>query len=196
MRKRTTHQREEQDVSDTTAETYYQRTQSFRAENELFNLKIHRETETRKDDWLLRPVKPPLSAVYFHAVPYLMRENYVLTFQVGEGETPESVGRVLGYQVEGFTELDIGTAKAWVYPEQKLALLWECYLYQDFRVGQRQIALWRAFEGLLLEELPVREISTPGWDPAFEPGVFQTLLQELGYEPLEGTRFWRKAVKG
>lgn len=146
---------------------YYQKRLSFQAGPELFGLKIHQDEEQRHRDWLERELLRPVPVIYIHARPFL------------------GPGRL---------ERDAGNAQAWIYPEQGVAQLWECYLFEHWRNEERQTALWRAFENFLIGEARIREIYTPGWDPAFARGEYERFLDGLGYRAAE-RNFRRKEIK-
>ena len=99
------------------------------------------------------------------------------------------VGEVLASEWEGMRHREIGQAQAWYYPLDRLLVLWECYLFDQWRqddpVGDPALAgVWRGFEGELLARFrrPQR-VATPAWEDLYERPAWQAFLTRQGYEP-------------
>jgi hypothetical protein len=128
--------------------------------------------------------------VMFH--PFVLVPN--MTFTVGLYPKPKqyadmepSIGEVLSSELKDWREEQLGSGQAWYYPTDRILVLWECLLYDFFRVEQlgrdeNMCALWRSVEQWLLRQLPdTQQIVTPWSDPAFETPAYQAFLRGLGY---------------
>lgn len=81
-----------------------------------------------------------------------------------QGQCKGVIRRLVGIQEENFVKRSIGNAQAWVFVDDGVALLWECYLFKNFRTHSREVAFWEAFENLLKEKTETKEIYTPSGD--------------------------------
>ena len=62
--------------------------------------------------------------------------------------------------------VELGEAQVWSYPDQRTAVLWECFLLDGFRQDdprgdQVLTALWQGVERLVLERCQVSAGSAP-----------------------------------
>jgi hypothetical protein len=78
--------------------------------------------------------------------------------------------------------------RAWYYHEDKILVLWECFLWEfvrdkSLRADTNMRQLWQSFERWLVRQFPQAErIVTPFDDPLFETPDYQAFLRSLGYE--------------
>lgn len=109
----------------------------------------------------------------------------------------EAVGEVLSTQVKGMRQHQIGNAQAWYYPQDKLIVLWECFLDAHMR-NVKSLAedlymqkLWRSFEHWLVKQFPEATcIATPFNDPiANSIEEYQSFLRSLDYSPIAKAAF-------
>lgn len=141
---------------------------------------------------------------YVLAKPYILVPNAVLTISTDSGLSPGgSVGRVVSGAWEGMRHRDIGHAQAWYYRQDRVAVLWECYLFGGVRGEQPQtdrtlLTLWKAFEDYLLRRFPNAErIVTPSWEPIYEDqeGVWREFLRSVVYSRLSQQAFVKDVVR-
>ena len=109
----------------------------------------------------------------------------------------EAIGETLSTYVKGMRPHQIGNAQAWYYPQDRMIVIWECFLDAQMRnvtsltEDQHMPKLWRGFEQWLVKQFPQSElISTPFNDPiARSIEEYQTFLRSLGYEPVAQAAF-------
>ena len=109
----------------------------------------------------------------------------------------DAIGEVLSTQAKGMRQQQIGNAQAWYYPQEKLIVLWECFLDARLRNGTSLTddlymqKLWSSFEHWLAKQFPeATRIVTPFNDPIAETiDEYQTFLRSLGYEPVAKAAF-------
>lgn len=83
---------------------------------------------------------------------------------------------------------EIGQAQAWYYPADQLLVLWECYLFEGYRVERAEedqvlLMVWQGFERFLAERLPeAKRIVTPAWEDPYERKGWQAFLLAQGYQ--------------
>jgi hypothetical protein len=73
---------------------------------------------------------------YLFMRPYVQQPNIVVSFAVQPKHYADAglvLGKTTGSRVEGFRHDEIGNAQAWYYPEGKILVLWECFLYDFLR---------------------------------------------------------------
>src|SRR5205823_6371851 len=106
------------------------------------------------------------------------------------------IGEVIGKpHMQGFREFQVGNAQAWYYPADKAIVLWECFLYDDFRKHPlaediNMLNLWKGFEQWLFKQFPeASTVATTTHDPMAE---YQIFLQSLGYSRIAKTAFGKK----
>jgi hypothetical protein len=74
---------------------------------------------------------PQGKRVYVFMRPYIEQPNLVMSFAVQPKHYHDAgtiLGKTTGTQVEGFRHHEIGNAQAWYYPEDRVLVLWECFL--------------------------------------------------------------------
>lgn len=76
---------------------------------------------------------------------------------------------------------EVGQAQAWLYPQERTLVLWECFLEdwyrkEDPRTDENLKVTWLGFEGFLLRSLPqqIDRIATPPGNP------FTTMTRKPG----------------
>lgn len=138
---------------------------------------------------------------YVHLRPYVLEPQLFMT--VGMYPKPKqyadqdsAVGEVLSTNVKGLHQHDIGNAQAYFYPEDKLILIWECFLESTYRSHPLKNALymgklWLAFEHWLMKQFPqATRFATPFNDPiARSIEEYQEFLRSLDYEPVAKAAF-------
>jgi len=136
---------------------------------------------------------------------YVMLHPYVfepkLTLTVGLYKKPkqvadigEQVGEVVSSKQEGVREVEVGKCQAWYYHEDRILVLWECFL-ESFVRNQPLLKdpnmkhLWQSVEQYLLAQFPqAKQVVTPFDDPLFERKEYQTFLRSFGYQPEPGAK--------
>ena len=133
--------------------------------------------------------------VMFH--PYVLVPNMTLT--IGLYPKPKeyadmepSIGEVLSSDMKDEREEQIGSGQAWYYQEDRILVVWECFLSSFVREeplskDQHMRSLWTSVEEWLLRQFPqTRQIVTPWSDPAFATPAYQAFLRGLGYRKVKG----------
>ena len=134
--------------------------------------------------------------------PYVFEP--ILTFTVGlykkskvYADQEAAIGETLGSpKQEGVRDVQIGSAQAWYYHQDRTLEVWECFLDSRFRVhplmdDPHMHQLWQGFEQWLLSQFPQAiRIVSPWNDPiARSPEEYQAFLRSLGYEPVAKAAF-------
>ena len=123
--------------------------------------------------------------------PYVLQPNIVmsLTFQPKHyADAGTILGKTMDSRVAGLRHEDIGNAQAWYYPQDKVLVLWECFLSEFARdvplLRDTNMAnLWTGFERWLLNRYPNTErIVTPHADPIWNVKEYQAFLRARGYK--------------
>jgi hypothetical protein len=140
--------------------------------------------------------------------PYILEPELFMT--VGLYPKPkhysdqdDSVGEVLSTQVKGMRQNQVGNAQAWYYPQDRVIVLWECFLNAHMRNVKSLIEdlympkLWRTFEQWLIKQFPeATHIATPFNDPiAISIEEYQTFLRSLGYQSIAPAAFGKEIYK-
>jgi hypothetical protein len=157
----------------------------------MVRLRLHQSEERIRDHEELLPlVHKTGPRFYVHARPYVLEPAITLT--VGLFPTPTdagAVGEVVASDWEGMRQREIGQAQGWYYPLDCLLMLWECYVFDQWRQDDpvrdpALHALWQGFEQALLNRFPEAErIATPSWEDIYERPAWQTFLGLQGFEP-------------
>jgi hypothetical protein len=139
---------------------------------------------------------------YVNMQPYILEPQMFMT--VGMYQKPkqyadqdEAIGEVLSTQLKGMRQHQIGNSQAWYYPQDKLIVLWECFLDGHMRNVKsltedlHMPKLWSSFENWLMKQFPeATRIATPFNDPIAKTiEEYQTFLRSLGYEPIAQAAF-------
>ncbi len=130
---------------------------------------------------------------------YILWPVITLTAGLPSPAPAGALGVVLESEYTGVRPVEIGDCQGWYYPEDGVAVLWECLVGDRYRAGDpsedRLLALlWEGFEWLLLERsFTARRIVTPSWEPLYEPPVWHRFLEGRGYSPV-AERAWGKEV--
>jgi len=148
------------------------------------------------------------SCIYIMMHPYILEpEVYV---NIGLYKKPkqyadqdETIGEVLSTQVKGMRQHRVGNAQAWYYPQDKVIVLWECFLDSQVRNiksltdDMYMPKLWSSFEQWLYKQFPeATHIATPFNDPiAKSIEEYQTFLRTLGYTPIAQAAFGKKITR-
>jgi len=129
--------------------------------------------------------------VYQLMHPYVFQPNIVMSFALQPKQYADAgtiLGKTINSRVEGLRHHDIGNAQAWYYPEDKVLVLWECFLH-DFtrdvplRKDTNMSQLWIGFEKWLFYRYPETEkIVTPYADPIWNVKEYQSFLRARGYK--------------
>ncbi len=109
----------------------------------------------------------------------------------------DTIEKVLSTQVKGMRQQQIGNAQAWYYPQEKLIVVWECFLDSQVRniksltEDMYMQKLWSSFEQWLAKQFPdATRIATPFNDPIAQSiEEYQTFLRSLGYSPIAEAAF-------
>ncbi len=154
-----------------------------------------------RDDGLIHLTHATGARVYIQARPYILEPEITLTIGTYDVPTPEGVvGEVLSSQWEGLTHRDIGQAQGWGYPADRVAVLWECYLFDRYRdralsQDRTMVTLWAGVERLLLTQLPgLERIVTPSWEDIYELPDWQAFLARQGYRCFSERAFLKEVA--
>jgi hypothetical protein len=149
----------------------------------VLGLSLERDSLTR--------TKGTRSYVMMH--PYVSEPNLIMSVALYPkpkqyADTGEAIGETTGTRVEGFRDVQIGNAQAWYYPEDKVLVLWECFLDGFVRDAPllkdtNMALLWTGFEKWLITRYPdAVKILTPWADPLWEIKEYQSFLRKRGYK--------------
>lgn len=136
--------------------------------------------------------------------PYVFAPKLTLT--IGLYKKPKvfadqepAIGETVGpIKQEGVTERQIGNSQAWYYPEDRLLVLWECFLEEFVRdlpvlEDPNMPKLWESVEYWLLQQFPKTvEIATPWSDPLFPTRDYQQFLRSRGFEQAATAAFTKR----
>jgi hypothetical protein len=130
--------------------------------------------------------------------PYVVQPNIVMNIALQPkhyADAGDIIGKTISSSVEGVRHHDIGSAQAWYYPEDKILVLWECFLHDFARdvpllKDTNMAQLWTGFERWLLNQFPEAEkIVTPFADPIWKVKEYQEFLRVQGYKKGEPGTF-------
>jgi hypothetical protein len=166
---------------------FYGETSTIRLKAHISEEQYHRVIELDE----IIPVQAKIGTrIYVLAKPYILEPDY----RISIGLYPQimqqaAVGEVVSSDWIGMRHREVGQAQAWLYPEERALMLWECFLeeryrQEDPRTDETLHNLWRGFEGFLLGHLPnVEEITTPSWEPIYDADreVWPQFLEGVGY---------------
>ena len=132
---------------------------------------------------------------YVHLKPYVLEPQVFMTIGLYPqpkhyADQDNAIGEVLKTDVKGMRQHELGNAQAWYYPQDKVIVLWECFLDASFRThplaaDTHMRQLWQAFEHWLVKQFPdATRIATPFNDPiAHSIEEYQAFLRALDYHP-------------
>ncbi len=168
--------------------------------------KIHTSEETYRLEAYEQDIRPietlKGSRTYIMMHPYIIEP--ILTFSVGLYNKPKVyadqgtvIGETLGgLKQEGVRHVQIGSAQAWYYHQDKTLEIWECFLDSTFRThpivdDPHMKKLWQTLEAWLVAQFPeATRIVTPCYDPiAHSIEEYQTFLRSLGFAPVAKKAF-------
>jgi len=133
--------------------------------------------------------------------PYVFEPNIILTIGLYKepkhyADQQEAIGESIASHSEGAREVQIGSAQAWYYHQDKTIVLWECFIDARFRdhhlaKDPQMKQLWTKFEQWLVQQFPeATRIATPSNDPIAQSiEEYQAFLRSLGYEPITEPAF-------
>ncbi|HEX9987294.1 MAG TPA: hypothetical protein VGE45_02315 [Chloroflexia bacterium] len=127
--------------------------------------------------------------IYVMARPYILEPDYRINVGLYEQPAREgAIGEVTSAEWVGMRQREVGQAQAWLYPEDRTLVLWECFLEdwyrkEDSRTDENLKTVWLGFEGFLLRHRPeINRIVTPSWEPIYEGDreAWPEFLQTVG----------------
>jgi hypothetical protein len=175
--------------------------------------KMHTSEETYRLDSRERDIRPMetrkgrRTSVMMH--PYVFEP--ILTLTVGLYTNPQQyadqespIGETIGApKQEGTREVQIGSAQAWYYHDDKILEIWECFLDARFRThpfahDPHMQKLWQQLEVWLTKQFPeATRMVTPCNDPIAETiEEYQEFLRSLGYTPVASLKECTKSEQG
>jgi hypothetical protein len=128
---------------------------------------------------------------YILMQPHIREPNVSMTVALNPkhyADMEQVVGKTTGTRVEGFRDVQIGNAQAWYYPEDKVLVLWDCYLYEfardlPLRKDTNMLQLWTGFEECLINRYPETvKILTPWADLIWQVKEYQSFLRKQGHK--------------
>ena len=141
--------------------------------------------------------------IYVMARPYILEPDYRISIGLYQQPAREgAIAEVTSSDWVGMRQREVGQAQAWLYPQERTLVLWECFLEdwyrsEDPRTDENLKALWLGFESFLLRTLPQRvdRIATPSWEPLYnqDKQAWPEFLEALGYIRI-GDRAYGKDV--
>ena len=100
---------------------------------------------------------------FIHAKPYIFAPDTQFTVSLSPQpdlqDSHGAIGTVTEARLRRLRPQDIGHAQAWYYPQDRVIVLWECFLQPHYRDGDDpamdtlHTAVWRDFEG---SQRPIR----------------------------------------
>lgn len=136
---------------------------------------------------------------YLLARPYVLEPTIALTVDLFSRRHPNgAIGELVGGAVTDRRPVDIGSAQAWLYPQEQTLVLWECYLFDRFRAADPLAdanlhTLWEGVEGVLLDRFPhAQRLVTPSWEPQYDREQWQAFLQSRGFARANGRAFGKQ----
>lgn len=136
------------------------------------------------------------------ARPYILEPDYRLSVGLYPQDTQQgAIGEVTSADWVGMRQREVGQAQAWMYPQERTLVLWECllehwYRKEDPRTDETLKVAWLGFERFLLQHLPrVERIATPSWEPLYDEDkhAWPEFLDGMGYQRV-GARSYSKDV--
>ena len=130
---------------------------------------------------------------------YILVPDLRPTVAVDPAADAGPLGTVQAAHWEGMKGERIGEAQAWYYHEDRLIVLWECFLEDRYHTGAAREdaalrALWSGFERFLLDRFPAAtQLITTADDPLYDSADYQRFLTGLGYQALNQRAFAKPA---
>ncbi len=154
----------------------------------------HYATSTSRE--IIPLAQPRGTRSYVLLRPYLLVPDITITVGLFPQPTAQgAIDQVLASEWEGVRHVDIGNAQAWYYPQDRLIVLWECFLHDHYRAADPTKdaltrMLWTSFERTLAERFPQAErIVTPHHEPVYDDLLYRQFLQSLGYSRISKAVF-------
>jgi len=127
---------------------------------------------------------------YVQARPYILVPDFRLTAELSPTTGAGAIGQVRDSEWRGMKGERIGRGQAWFYHEDRVLVLWECFLEDRYQTGEAPDdpnlhVVWEGFERFLGARFPTaRQLVTTADDPLYETAAYQRFLQMRGYERL------------
>lgn len=137
---------------------------------------------------------------WVQARAYILVPDIQLTVAVAPATDAGPLGTVEAQHWDGMKAERIGEAQAWYYHEDRLLILWECFLEDRYQTGEAPEdatlqALWSGFEHFLLARFPdTSQLITTADDPLYDTTNYQRFLTTLGYHPLTQRAFSKRRL--
>jgi hypothetical protein len=136
---------------------------------------------------------------YILGRPYIQTPDYRLSVNLyPQPDATGAIGKVRGTTWSGLRRRDIGQAQAWIYPAQRVAVLWECFLndglFTQRPAGDHNLnVLWQGFEQALITAAPeTGRIITPSSEDIYELSSWHEFLYQRGYRRFSERAFARE----
>jgi len=162
----------------------------LRGEPYSLRLKLHEAEERIRDHEELFPVTQRTGTRrYFHAKPYVLEPEITLTVGLSPTVRPDgAIGEVTDAEWRGMRHREVGQAQAWYYPADRVLVIWECFLLDQYMVPEpsRDMTLgtlWSGFEWTLLARLPRPERIVTTWEDIYPRERWADFLLTQGYTP-------------
>jgi len=167
-------------------------------ERKLVRMRAH-ESEERFYKEKYYPVKGPGTRFYVAARPYVLIPEVHIEIELYPRPRGLEVGRVVRPEWVGMREIEIGNAQAWAYPEDRVVILWECYIFEPNRAkvpvkeDDLYVMVFKAFEKFLVDRFKPKVIVTPRWEPTVKEEEYIDFLKFMRYSPYN-EMMWRKQL--
>jgi hypothetical protein len=167
-----------------------------RGQTRAIRLRLHTETERYHAHQEILPLTQPRGErVYVHGKPYIVVPDFTVTLGLYQTPSPDgTIGAVTGSEWRGMRHEEIGQCQAWVYPADRLVLLWECFADDRFRAADPRIdpvlaMLWTGFERFLTTRFSDATHLATTWEPIYERAAWQAFLEDHGYRRFTSATF-------
>jgi hypothetical protein len=185
-------------VTDDTGDVYLFRGvfRYYRSKPRQVRASVHLEREQYRLDHPADPAITPVTQlegerVAFTLSLYTLEPQIIVTV---DWSPARQAGRVVDSGLDPdqpVRQNACGYVNGWFYEADKLVMLWDCLLHDQFRDNPlatdiNLYQLWRSVERWAVQQFPdVRQLATPFRDTKYPDAEYRDFLYRLGYAPLQ-----------